>query len=96
VRPSVLALLVTLAVLVAPIVVSYLDHVASYAGICGPHAPDIPARACTRDEYLAEFGAGFGLFGLLVITAMVTPVAVLAGGLTLFLRRRAARRAPGV
>ncbi len=57
-------------VLLAPLaldVALYVHHVSSYAGVCGPHAPDIPAHPCTEADYRAEFGAGFGGAALLMI-----------------------------
>ncbi len=48
-----------------------IAHAQAYAGVCGPHAPDIPARPCSYDEYLAEFGAGFGGIGLFLVEAAV-------------------------
>lgn len=59
--------------------VLYADHVQRYAGVCGPHAPDIPAHPCTEATYRAEFAAGFAGAALLVIDlalAAVTAAAV--------------------
>lgn len=50
---------------------AYLDHEASYDGRCGPHAPDIAAHDCTREEHMAEFDAGFAGVGLLLIEFVV-------------------------
>lgn len=55
-------------------------YLADYSGICGPHAPDIPAHPCTYAEYADEFAAGFAAFGawlldglgMLVVAALVS------------------------
>jgi hypothetical protein len=44
---------------------AYLDHRAGYDGFCGPHAPDIARHACTYDQYMGEFNAGFGGMALM-------------------------------
>lgn len=44
---------------------AWFEHVSSYNGICGPHAPDIAAHPCTREVYDAEFNQGFGGMALL-------------------------------
>lgn len=56
---------------------AFLEHKASYTGICGPHAPDIRAHACTYDQYMKEFGAGFEGIALLFAEIRL-------GGLSLF------------
>lgn len=57
---------------------AWFDHVSSYDGICGPHAPDIAAHPCTREVYNAEFNQGFG--GIALLAAQV----VLGVGIFLF------------
>lgn len=90
------ALLLLLVVVASPFVVhgiAYLSHSNAYAGFCGPHAPDIPRHACTREVYLSEFGAGFGGIALLVVevfTAFATGIVALFAwwGLEYLLRTR--------
>ena len=74
----------------------YLEHAASYGGICGPHAPDIPAHPCDRATYLAEFGAGFAGVGLLLIEALATVLAaaVVVAAWAVRAGRGAGQRAP--
>jgi len=78
----------------------YAQHAAAFHGICGPHAPDIPAHACTRAEYLDEFGAGFAGLGLLLLEGVATvgmgAVVLLGwGARSLWARRRLAARPAG-
>jgi hypothetical protein len=54
----------------------WVAHRASYAGVCGPHAPDISAHPCTYNDYMAEFGAGFAGVGLLMVEASSFLVAI--------------------
>jgi hypothetical protein len=72
-------------VLASPVVthrVLLASHAASHTGICGPHAPDIAAYPCTREVYMAEFGAGFAGVGLLLLeaAAMVGAAAIVGAG----------------
>lgn len=59
----------------APLVVDlvlFAVYAASYAGKCGPHPTDIPARACTYREYLGDFlGDPFAIVGLVMVDAAV-------------------------
>lgn len=90
-RPMMSAVLVGLVALAAPYVIAYVQHTNSYAGICGPHAPDIAAHPCTREEYLAEFDRGFAGVGLFILTMAFTPVAVGLAALAYLLHTRAIR-----
>src|SRR5689334_8882156 len=69
-RRAGLLLVSVLVVGLAPLLATaYLrfSHFRHYSGYCGPHAPDIPAHPCSRDQYMAEFGAGFAGFALLLV-----------------------------
>ncbi len=60
------------AVLLTPVALHEVfrwDHARRYEGLCGPHATDIPARPCSYEQYMAEFGAGFAGVGLLLVEA---------------------------
>lgn len=70
--------------------VLYVEHVRSYAGLCGPHAPDIPAHPCDEATYRAEFAAGFAGVGLIMLDValgFVTAGAVGLAWLLIFLGR---------
>lgn len=54
----------------------YWEHVARFAGVCGPHAPDIAAHPCTYDVYVAEFDAGFAGVGLLFFKVVAVVIVV--------------------
>ncbi len=67
----------------------FWHHVRGFSGTCGPHAPDIPAHACTYAEYVAEFDVGFAGVGVLfwqVVAVMTTVTGFLA--VWLLARRR--------
>lgn len=83
-------LLAAVIVLGTPFVVHYLlyfNHAASYSGICGPHAPDIPAHPCTREVYLDEFGAGFAGVGLLILELLAMFVSFVLSAIGVLLYR---------
>jgi len=80
--------------------VLYWDHVRQFRGVCGPHAPDIPAHPCSYETYVAEFGAGFAGVGLLLaqITVVIVVLQLFAAGWVAacwFVDRRARRAASG-
>jgi len=90
-----LFLVVTVAVLAAwwgTHLIAYLDHRARFDGVCGPHAPDIPAHPCDIDRYLDEFDAGFAGVGLfmikLAVCAVVVPVVTTITLVVMMFRRR--------
>lgn len=88
--------LIVLVSLAAPTMIAYVEHAASYEGVCGPHAPDIPGRPCSRGEYMAEFGAGFAGVGLFLLTITTAPITASIGVLTyVLLGRRREHAAPG-
>jgi hypothetical protein len=60
---------------------AWLDHVSSYNGICGPHAPDIAAHPCTREVYNAEFNQGFGGIALLASEVLLGAGIFFCGGI---------------
>lgn len=87
-----LALLLACGVLTAPVIVTELlrfNHSQGYQGICGPYATDIPAHACTYQQYMHNFTGGFSGLALMLIQALTF---VTAAGLALLLRAAFRRR----
>ncbi len=86
------------AVVLTPVVVHEglrRQHARDFHGMCGPHATDIPARPCSYEAYMAEFGAGFAGVGLLLIegAAFVGAATVVSLAWALAARRLRARDA---
>jgi hypothetical protein len=75
-RAVIVAVVSTIA---APLVVDlvlFAVYAAQYAGKCGPHPTDIPARPCSYGEYLGDFlGDPFAIVGLVMIDFAVFVVA---------------------
>lgn len=79
----------------------YAQHLLAYRGVCGPHAPDIPARPCSFAEYAGNdfVGSVFGAFGLTLVTvmaALVTAAAVALCWLSALAWRLAQGRGPAL
>jgi len=73
---------------------SYRHHLA-FRGICGPHAPDIPAHPCSYGQYMAEFDGGFAGIALMLIEGLLaagTAFGVAAAWAVWFLATRQRRR----
>jgi hypothetical protein len=72
-----------LAVVLTPVAVHevlHWEHSRAFQGSCGPHATDIPARPCSYEEHMSEFGAGFAGVGLMFVegAALVGAAAVVS------------------
>lgn len=74
----------------------FVQHLLSYDGLCGPHAPDIPAWPCNPIMYIFDFlGGSFALIGLIMIsipTLLLGLALVLVSSAISFVMRR--RRPP--
>ena len=64
-------------------------HRAGYRGVCGPHATDSAARACTREEHDREFGAGIA--GVSLLSAQGTAALLVALAVDAIRRARSSR-----
>ncbi len=76
-----MAMLALGGVIAAPVVVDvviYVGYLASYAGMCGPHPTDIPARPCDWPTYAGDFfGDAFAIVGIMMVDFAVLALATL-------------------